>query len=262
MGNEVKTRGARKSGPNHSNDTRDPNVTPYPGKNRRISQEKKNRGVPVNAPGKRTEPAALPPSYGETRIVLFPIEPYALHAFWEISSEDHERVRKRLGKAYGRAKAILRFHDASPSVSESSEPGRFFDVEIEIQAGKWYVSLWSPEKSYVAEVGFMTEKGRFFSLARSETIRTPPAHSSLRGAAHHLFVSQDAEKKIWIRTPFPVGELRGEFPLDTLRRKLTETYASRGCPAPSYRTDPSAQGESYDLTEHSERMFSTGASSK
>jgi hypothetical protein len=52
---------------------------------------------------------------------------------------------------------------------------RPFDIEIEFEAGSWYVHLWSPEKVYQAELGVRSDDGTFAVLAQSNKIETPPA---------------------------------------------------------------------------------------
>jgi hypothetical protein len=103
------------------------------------------------------DPGELPKSYGKNRLVLLPIDPYLLYAYWELAADPPPTAG---------ARAVLRFHET---------PGRPFDVEIDLAAGNWYVHLWSAGKSYEADLGVRSEDGALNVLAHSNTVSTPPA---------------------------------------------------------------------------------------
>ena len=110
------------------------------------------------------EPGELPASYGKNRLVLLPVDPYLMYAYWELASAAPPTTG---------ARPVLRFHE-SP-ISAGADVSRPFDVEVDLAAGNWYVHLWSPEKIYHADLGIRSEDGTFLSLAQSDTVRTPPA---------------------------------------------------------------------------------------
>ena len=102
------------------------------------------------------EPGELPQSYGRNRLVLLPVDPYLMYAYWELASDPPPTAG---------ARAVLRFH-------EQSHP---FDVEVDLDAGKSYVHLWSSAKVYQADLGLRGEDGSFIPLAQSNTVGTPPS---------------------------------------------------------------------------------------
>ncbi len=99
----------------------------------------------------------LPASYGKNRLVLLPVEPYLLYAYWQLAADPAPSSGDR---------AVLRFHGAS----------RPFDVDVDLASGKSYVNLWSYGKLYQADLGFRGQDGAFVSLAQSNSVQTPPAH--------------------------------------------------------------------------------------
>ena len=107
------------------------------------------------------EPGELPSSYGKNTLVLLPVDPYLLHAYWELPA----------APMLSAARTVLRFYEA-PLAGEESRP---FDVEVSLGAGNWYVPLWSPEKVYYADLGLRGDDGSFQSFARSNTVVTPAA---------------------------------------------------------------------------------------
>jgi hypothetical protein len=117
------------------------------------------------------EPGELPTSYGRNRLVLLPVDPYLLYAYWELAGDAPPTAG---------ARPVLRFEET---------PGRPFDVEVDLAAGNWYVHLWSAGKSYRAELGVRSEDGAFVSLAHSNTVQTPSA-----GPAPQLSVPHPPEE--------------------------------------------------------------------
>jgi Domain of unknown function (DUF4912) len=104
----------------------------------------------------------LPSSYGVNRLVLLPVDPYLVHAYWEIDSPPDPREH---------VTPVLRFYEA---VAPGAE-GRPFDVDIDLQQHHSYVPLWSPGKIYQAELGLRADDGSFVPVASSNTVQTPPA---------------------------------------------------------------------------------------
>jgi len=120
-----------------------------------------------------------PDSKPESRIRLLLVDPYLLHAYWEIIDEDLETARSQLVSAGTQVKPVLRFYDITYIVFDGKNSHGFFDVEIDLTARNWYVHLWSPEKSYCADLGLKTPEGRLLTLARSNVAHTPAVWPSI-----------------------------------------------------------------------------------
>jgi hypothetical protein len=113
------------------------------------------------APPPTAEEGELPDDYGEPKVTLLPVGPYLAYAYWEI---DVATLPPET------TSAVLRFHD-TPEGSRSGS----FDVDVDLRARNWYVNLWKPAESYVADLGVKTASGDFLSLARSNPLQTPRA---------------------------------------------------------------------------------------
>jgi hypothetical protein len=122
----------------------------------------------------------LPESHGTASLVLLPVNPFLVHAYWEIPEPGVQKARERLGERFPRAEAVLRFCDVTPGPSGQRHARGFFDVTVEPGAGCRYVDLWSPEKSYVAVFGFRDASGIFVPVRRSNRVSTPRAWSCSR----------------------------------------------------------------------------------
>ncbi len=159
-----------------------------------------------------SEPGELPESYGETRVVLLPVEPYLLHVYWEVTSVELEKAKDQLGDEYGRSQAILRCYDVTDIIFEGTNAHGSFDVPVDLSAKSRYVDLWSPEKSYFVELGFETEDGRFFPIARSNIAEVPPAWPAPKADEHYMLVAGDYDLLEAVPAPIDVQPSYGLTP--------------------------------------------------
>jgi len=122
---------------------------------------------PPARPPRDPAEAGLPERYGKTCLVLLVIDPYLVHAYWEVVPEEAREAARRAWPCT----AVLRFFEA-PGTGPSPD---YFDVDVALEPGNWDVRLWSADKSYFAELGWRGSNGVFIPLARSNTVRTPRA---------------------------------------------------------------------------------------
>jgi len=245
------------------------------------------------------EPIDLHESYGETRVVLIPVEPYMVHVYWEVASDELEKAKDRLDDNDGRSQTILRFYDVSNIFFDGTNAHSFFDVPIELESRSRYVHLWSPDKSYFVELGLKTADDRFFPLVRSNVAKTPSAwpapkadqrdtavhgnpEEGLSKAVVHEDPCVDATVKAGNterqvrpqkeQVPRHQGEMAREIDsAQTLPTKLVGGREFETRRKPSFQPAPSlkekVQGQSekgvdVDITEMNEKAFALGVSSE
>ena len=138
-----------------------------------------------------SEPIELPESYGKTRVVVLAVDPCVLHIYWEVAPGELKKARDKLGEAYGRSQAVLRFYDITNIIFDGTNAHGSFDVDVDLGEKKRYVHLWSPEKSYFVDLGFKTGDGQFVALVRSNTAETPPANLAPEAEARYGLVTGD-----------------------------------------------------------------------
>lgn len=157
------------------------------------------------------EPGELPASYGTNRLVLLPVDPYLIHVYWDLAST--------APPAAG-AKPVLRFHESFPSLNTNQT--RPFDVDVDFTTSSWYVNLWSPDKLYYADLGWRNQDGSFVELARSNTVRTPPAWP------HPVEPVELPAAAVEVEPPpaAPVATPRTDVPAQ-LQRRLAELFGLR-----------------------------------
>lgn len=112
----------------------------------------------------------LPSSYNETKITLLIRDPYWLYAYWDMSRETKEQMKKDYGDW---EKAPLHLCVWEEQESGDVEPV-FFDVSVHISTNNWYLNV-HPNRRYTAELGYFSPSGEFIRLARSNTVITPRA---------------------------------------------------------------------------------------
>ena len=126
------------------------------------------------------EPTELPANYGRTRLTLVEIEPHWVHAYWEITVEDHAKAVKLCGAQAEQAAWVLRFYDVSGVRFDGANARDTFDVPVDLSAGNWYVNLWAGGKSYCAEIGLRAPDGAVAAVSRSGVVDVPADTASPR----------------------------------------------------------------------------------
>ena len=208
----------------------------------------------VESPRELTsEPGDLPDSYGKTKVILLPVEPHLVHAYWEVTSDELEKAKHRLGDAHKRSQAVLRFYDVTNIVFDGTNAHSSFDVDIDLQAKNWYVSLRSPEKSYFVELGFRTEDGRFHPIARSNIAEILPDRPAPKTDEHYMIVAGDYALVETVPAPIDVQphKIASRFYTSRLRRLRKKSPI----------LSDHEKGNATDLTEMCEKSFTFGLSS-
>ncbi len=122
---------------------------------------------------KRQEYYDLPWSYGETKLVLMPVDPYLIYAYWDFSPDDWKAIQDK------REQVVLRIYDVTMIQFNGTNAHNFFDVPITLEAQCWYIPIWSAEKSLCAAIGWRLSDGTLRPIIRSNVIQTPRAGISV-----------------------------------------------------------------------------------
>ena len=101
------------------------------------------------------------------------LDPYWLHAYWEISPRSIQRAAAAMGQHWHAARPILRVHEVSRNGTTNTARLAVRDVEIHGGVNNWYLDVPNPPKSYQLEIGYLGEGDRFHSIARSNVVSTP-----------------------------------------------------------------------------------------
>jgi hypothetical protein len=120
-------------------------------------------------------------------LTLMEIDPWNVHAYWNIAEADLAAARARLPAQGHDAALLLRFTDISPRL-EGAAPHDQFDIEVQQTSNNWYVNLWRDAWHYSAELGLRAADGAFTPLLRSNEVSAPRAGASPELDFHELEV--------------------------------------------------------------------------
>jgi hypothetical protein len=146
----------------------------------------------------------MPGSYAKTRLVLLVVDPYLIHAYWEVAPEKLQDVNE----AAGRNKGVLRFYRRSETAPEDTLRDSF-DIEVELQSGNWYVHLWSPEESLYADLSLKRNDGTLVRLVRSQVVHMPRTRPAVTIDEHFMRVEATERRAQIVPTPALAMEHEG-----------------------------------------------------
>jgi hypothetical protein len=170
-------------------------LAPAPAKGKKEARKEKSATVaraarpapvaskkPVVAPPSRTlapmAPRTLGHGCGKDRIITMVRDPYWLHSYWELSRTTLARAQAALGQEWHAAKPILRLMDVTSEDTTSASERHVRDIEIHGGVNNWYIDVNDPPRSFRVDIGYLSRKGRFYVLARSNVVSTPKAGAS------------------------------------------------------------------------------------
>lgn len=122
-------------------------------------------------------PRELPTAYVDNRIVLMVVDPWWANTYWEVTQDKIQEGLRFLGCSLEATKSVLRVYDVT-GLEGTERSNHFFDIELRGMVTSWYVHLDIPDRSHRIDIGLLTLDGRFYTLARSNTITLPRASMS------------------------------------------------------------------------------------
>jgi uncharacterized protein len=165
------------NGKHHTNGKPVPAAVPVPSAKKK-THELNGKAKPPEAQVPAKSGKVLAGGYTKDRIVVVVRDPYWLHAYWELTHQSVQRAEAALGQDWHGAKPILRINDVSSQDTTSTAEGVVRDVEIHGGCNNWYIDVPQPPKSYRVDVGYISKRGQFYVLARSNVVTTPKAGQS------------------------------------------------------------------------------------
>jgi hypothetical protein len=112
------------------------------------------------------------------RIFLMVPDPYWLHAHWELSFQSVQRAEAALGQDWYGAKPIIRLFDVTSMDTTSTAEAPIRDIPIHGGCNHWYIDVPQPPRSYRADIGYLSRRGVFHPLCRSNVVTPPKAGAS------------------------------------------------------------------------------------
>ncbi|MBD1916352.1 MULTISPECIES: DUF4912 domain-containing protein [Cyanophyceae] len=104
----------------------------------------------------------------ESKIILVPRGADAAYAYWEVAPAHKEALRQEGGRIMA-----LRIHDATNVELDSQPPHATQEYILADGDHDQHVSIWTADRDYVAELGYLTDDGQWLQLVRSLHVRVP-----------------------------------------------------------------------------------------
>ncbi|VTR95411.1 Uncharacterized protein OS=Singulisphaera acidiphila (strain ATCC BAA-1392 / DSM 18658 / VKM B-2454 / MOB10) GN=Sinac_6872 PE=4 SV=1 [Gemmata massiliana] len=109
------------------------------------------------------------------RILLAVSNPYWLNAYWELSSHSVQRAEAALRQDWHGAKLIIRLFDVTSGDTTSTSETPIRDIVLHGTGQNWYIDVPQPPRAYRADIGYVSKRGDFYVLARSNVVTPPKA---------------------------------------------------------------------------------------
>jgi hypothetical protein len=112
------------------------------------------------------------------RIILAVNDPYWLHVMWDLSTHSIQRAEAALKQDWYGARLIIRLSDVTSQDTTSTSETPIRDIPITGDGRNWYINVPQPPRQYRVDIGYISKRGDFFVLARSNVVTPPKAGSS------------------------------------------------------------------------------------
>ena len=123
---------------------------------------------------KSVNKTGLPADYGDTRITILPRDPICIFAYWSISKQYFDKLKEEYGKDFiVSSKLVIRIYDITDVNFDGNNANRYFDVFVTPNSSSWYVNVGEFNRSWCADLGYLTKDGEFILIARSNTVVMP-----------------------------------------------------------------------------------------
>ncbi|MBI5179159.1 MAG: DUF4912 domain-containing protein [Nitrospinae bacterium] len=137
------------------------------------------------------ESANIPDAYGDNRIMLFVRDPFWTYSAWDLHPETPAKTAQSHGLNLHEFNIALRVYDVTDVVFTGTNANRFFDIEVGMAKGNWYVNVPEDDRNYLVEVGLKNMRGDFYMMARSNVVSVPRNGVSSRMDEEWMIADED-----------------------------------------------------------------------
>jgi hypothetical protein len=120
-------------------------------------------------------PHTLDHACQKDRIIVLARDSFWLHAYWELSRTTLARAQAALGQEWHSAQPILRLMDVTSEDTTTGSERHVRDILIHGGVNNWYIDVLEPPRSFRIDIGYLSRRGKFYVLARSNIVTTPKA---------------------------------------------------------------------------------------
>jgi hypothetical protein len=164
------------------------------------------------------------------RLVLMVRDPYWLQACWTVARLSVKRAEAALAEHWHTAHPVLRLLEVDGGHTTSTSERVIREIDVHGGVTNWYIEVSNPPHGFRVELGYKSGTGKFFSICRSNTVRTPAPDSSDVIDENWTDVAENYERVFALSGGYTEdnnsGELQELFE-ERLRRPMTPTTSSQ-----------------------------------
>jgi uncharacterized protein len=170
----------------------------------------------------------FPPGYGDNKIVIMTRDPWWIFAYWEIAQPKEGEVRNQIAqKGLFPIKSILRVYDVTDKSFNGKNANTYFDIDLTGRANNWYINVGAPNRSWIVDIGILTNSDEFFVLARSNCVQTPRFGMSEIVDEEWMCQEDDYWKMFGLSGGFGIGKASLALK-EMFKKRLMEQISSGG----------------------------------
>ncbi len=174
------------------------------------------------------ESAQLPWSYQDDRIFLLVRDPFWSHAAWDLNPNTPQATAWRHGLNLSEFHIALRMYDVTDIEFNGTNAHKFFDIDVNMLKGSWYLNVPEDDRNYCVEVGLKNGRGDFYMMARSNVILVPRNGVSSRLDEEWMVADEDFWKMYALSGGFQVGKSATSMELSEMMRQRLAGETSSG----------------------------------
>ncbi len=128
------------------------------------------------------------------RVVLMVRDAFWLQVNWQLERCSVQRAQSAMAEMWHTAVPTLRVYEVDVDNETMAAESVVDDIRIHGGVNNWYIAVDQPPQSFRVEIGYLGTDGRFFGLARSNTVTTPPPGASDTLDHNWSDIAQDYER--------------------------------------------------------------------
>lgn len=164
------------------------------------------------------------------RLVLMVRDPYWLQACWSVTRLTVKRAEAAMAEHWHTAHPVLRLLEVDGGHTTSTSERIVREIDVHGGVTNWYIEVANPPQGFRVELGYKSAGGKFFSICRSNTVRTPAPDSSDVIDENWTDVAENYERVFALSGGYTEdnnsGELQELFE-ERLRRPMTPNTSSQ-----------------------------------
>lgn len=128
----------------------------------------------------------LPAAYGEDIVTAIVRNPRSLYIYWELDGDGVDTLRQMLGNTeYRKTVPCLRVFDLTANTD--------FFIDVSDHDDHWFLHGLMPQHRYAVAFGRRRPDGRFYLIARSAPVMTPPESAAVPPEGSRLLYQRIAQ---------------------------------------------------------------------